>query len=994
MIENDRLLLNHGSLNRFISFHELMRFRIRDILMVSSLYDSFILGEEGGLYELLLSEYMGLNLSHPPDIKRVSSGRDALDFALGDNRFDVILTTLHLEDMHVLEFARSLREAGITKPLVLLTYDSRELGDLTAHHDLSYFDKVFMWQGNFQILLAIIKCIEDLANVEEDTRQVGVQSIILIEDNVKFYSSYLPIIYTQLLRHSQNVIEEGVNLAHKMLRMRARPKILLCENYEQAWKFFQTYHETILGVISDIRFPRKGEIDSAAGIKFARNVKKSHLDIPILLQSNDPEMESVAHEIGASFLLKNSPRLLHKVRKFMKRYFSFDDFVFCLPDGTEVDRAHDLAELQKKIRAIPDESLLYHAERNHFSNWLKARTEFYLAHMLRPRKVSDYASVDHLREALISYLREYHIAQYRGIISDFDPKTLDPESVFTRLGGGSLGGKGRGLAFMDTLLNISGMRDEFEGINISVPPTVILETDVFDDFMEQNDLGDFALSETDDGKIVQRFLEAPLPEKAVNWLQDLVDVITYPLAVRSSSLFEDSQFQPFAGVYETRMLPNNHQDKEVRLADLMAAIKRVYASTFSSHAKGYIKATPYRLEEEKMAVMIQKLIGCHHGDRFYPDFSGVARSHNFYPVKPMKPGDGIVSVALGLGTIVVEGGLTVRFCPKYPRRQVQFSSIEDVIHYSQREFYALKIPEADADYDPLKETLLSHPGLDAAEQDGVLGAMGSTYSAENNAIYDGISRNGLRIVSFAPILKQDYFPLATILERILELGRWGMSSPVEIEFSVNLSVPPGQPREFRLLQLRPMVIRQEQEQLNLDDISESELICNSAQVLGNGCIDNIHDIVLVDMDTFERSRTVEIAREIGLFNLELGEMSLPYLLIGIGRWGSADPWLGIPVTWDEISGARTIVETGFKDMKVAPSQGTHFFQNLNAFQIGYFTVNIDGDEEFIDWKWLLEQPPHKKRSHSRHLRFENPVTIKMNGRKGRGIIIKPMQDSA
>jgi CheY-like chemotaxis protein len=989
MKEFERLYLNHGSLNRFISFHELMRHRVRDILMVSSLYDSFILGEEGGLYELLLDEYMGLNLSHPPDIRRVSSGREALDFVQGEGRFDLILTTLHLEDMHVLDFARRLRKADISVPIVLLTYDIRELNDLTANHDISCFDKVFMWQGNFRILLAIIKCIEDLANVEHDTKLVGVQSIILIEDNVKFYSSYLPIIYTQLMRHSQNVMEEGVNLAHKMLRMRARPKILLCENYEKAWEYFETYHETILGVISDIRFPRDGVTDPQAGIEFARNVKKSHLDIPILLQSNDPEMESVAHEIGASFLRKNSPRLLHRLTKFMKQYFSFDDFVFCLPDGTEVDRAVDLREMERKIRAIPDESLLYHAERNHFSNWLKARTEFYLAHMLRPRKVSDFASMDHLREALISYLREYHTAQYRGTISDFDPKSFDPESDFTRLGSGSLGGKGRGLAFMDTLLSISRLQEEFKDISIAVPPTVILETDVFDDFIEQNDLGDFAMTSSDDGDIARRFHEASFHEETVSRLRDLLEVVTYPLAVRSSSLFEDSQFQPFAGVYETCMLPNNHKDPEVRLAELMAAIKRVFASTYFRRAKGYIKATPYRLEEEKMAVMIQKLIGCRHGNRFYPDISGVARSHNFYPVDPMKPEDGVVSVALGLGVMVVEGGLTVRFCPRFPRRQIQFSSLDDVIHYSQREFYALEMPSRDAVNDNHRPGELLHLGLEQAEADDVLGALGSTYSAENNAIYDGISRDGLRIVSFAPILKQDYFPLAEIIDRILELGRWGMSSPVEIEFSVNLSVPRGQPKEFRLLQLRPMVIQCEQEQLNVNDVSTDQLICRSAQVLGNGSIDDIHDIVLVDREKFDRARTIEIAREIGMFNLELSEQSLPYLLIGIGRWGSADPWLGIPVTWDEIAGARTIVETGFKDMKVTPSQGTHFFQNLNAFQVGYFTVNAEQNEAFIDWPWLLSQPPIKRRLYTRHARFSTPLTIKMNGHNSQGIIIKP-----
>ncbi len=989
MNEGDHKNLDLGYRSRFASFHELMRHRIRDILMVSSPYDSFVLGEEGGLYELLVNEYMGLNLSHPPEITRVSSGREAMDRAAKGARFDLVVTTLHLEDMHALEFARRIRDAGIRKPAVLLSYDNRELRDVMNKHDMSLFDKVFLWQGNFRILLAIIKTIEDLLNVEGDTRLVGVQSIILIEDNVKFYSSYLPIIYTELMLHSQRVIEEGVNLPHKMLRMRARPKILLCETYEKAWKYFQTYHETVLGVISDVRFPRDGVIDPTAGIEFAKNVKASHPDIPILLQSNDPKMEKVAHDVGASFLLKNSPRLLHQLQKFMKTHFSFGDFVFCLPDGTEIDRARDLYQLEQKIHTIPDECLLYHAERNHFSNWLKARTEFYLAHKLRPQKVSDFESVGAIRTALISYLHEYNLSRHRGTIVDFDPKTFDPECGFTRLGGGSLGGKGRGLAFMNSLLNMSRIQDDFKGISISVPPTVILESDVFDAFIDQNELGDFATECTDDRKILRRFLKTPLPSDVVESLRGLLKTATYPLAVRSSSLLEDSQYHPFAGVYETCMLPNNHGDLEIRLEELLSAIRRVYASTFYRRAKSYFRATPYRLEEEKMAVVIQKLVGRPHGGRFYPDFSGVARSHNFYPVGPMSADDGIVSIALGLGVIVVEGGLTIRFCPRFPKHQVQFSSVEDVINYSQRDFYSLGMPEPDAAYKPNAEPRLLQLGLHVAENDGVLGPMGSTYSADNDAIYDGISRTGLRIVSFASILKHDYFPLADILNRLLDLGRWGMSSPIEIEFSADISVPPGRPREFRVLQLRPMVVSYEQEQLDLDTVANDRLICRSTQVLGNGSIADVCDVVMVDTAKFERSRLVEIAREVAKFNVELTAESRPYLLIGIGRWGSADPWLGIPVMWDEISGARAIVETGFKEIKVAPSQGTHFFQNLNAFQIGYFTVNVHNDREFLDWDWLNAQKAYKRRKLTRRLRFDRPLEIRMNGHNSRGIIIKP-----
>ena len=989
MKENNWGEINKSSPDRFREFHQLMRHRVRDILMISSLYDSFILGEESGIYETLINDYMELNLSNPPEITRVSSGRDALDMIAKNNKFDLIISTLHLEDMHAMDCARRLRESGVKLPIVLLTYDARELNLLLRNNKEMPFDKVFMWMGNSRILLSIIKCVEDSLNLEDDTNLIGVQTIILIEDNVKFYSSYLPLIYTQLMRQSQNVIVEGVNLSHKILRMRARPKIILCDTYEKAWEVFQTYHETVLGVISDGSFPHNGVIDPQAGIEFARNVKKSHRDIAILLQSNNQEVEPLAHEVGASFLLKNSPRLLHQLKKFIRQYFSFGDFIFCLPDGTQIDRAQDLRELEKKLSTIPDESLLFHAERNHFSNWLKARTEFYLAHKLRPQKVTDYKSVEELRESLIESLREYHIAQHRGIVADFDPKTFDPESGTTRIGGGSLGGKGRGLAFIEALMNISGVREEFSNINITIPPSIILETDIFDMFLDENDLGEFALETEDDNKIIRRFMKASLPQHVENWLRDILSEVNYPLAIRSSSLLEDSQYQPFAGVYETCMVPNNNKSPEVRLKELISAVKKVYASTFFRRAKRYIKATPYRLEEEKMAVIIQKLVGRKHGHRFYPDISGVARSHNFYPIPPMKPEDGIVSVALGLGAIVVEGGLTIKFCPKYPLNQVQFSSAEDMIKYSQREFYALEIPPRDAKSRSSQPPNLLQLGLDKAEKDGTLAAVGSTYSQENDVIYDGIGRKGLRLISFSPILKYDYFPLASIISRVLEIGRHGMSSPVEIEFSIKLPDKPDKKPEFHLLQLRPMVVNYEQEQVDLNDFPDDKLLCRSSSVLGNGLIDDIYDIIHVDINKFDRSKMVEIAREVALFNIELNEQDRPYILIGIGRWGSADSWLGIPVSWDEIFGARTIVEAGFEDIKVAPSQGTHFFQNINAFHVGYFTVTQNTKKEYVNWEWLSAQKPLKKKKYTRLLRFEKPVEIRMNGHAGDGIILKP-----
>jgi CheY-like chemotaxis protein len=966
-----------------------MRNKVHNILLVSSNYDSFILAEDGRLYESLISEYIGLNLTDTPGLTRVSSGREALQMILEEKRFNLVITSLRLEDMHALEFAESVKKAGINTPLVLLTYDYRELNDLMGRHDLSEFDKVFVWQGDFRILLAIIKSVEDRLNVDHDTNLVGVQSIILIEDNVRFYSSYLPIIYTELMRHTQNLISEGVNPSHRLLRMRARPKILLCHNYEEAWVLFEKYHDHILGVISDMHFPRGGKSDPRAGVEFARNVKASHADIPILLQSRDSKNKKYADEAKVTFLLKGSPTLLHELTKFMVGNFSFGDFVFSLPNGTEVGRAKDLRGLEKMLHLVPDESLRYHGERNHFSNWLKARTEFLLAYKLRPRKVSDYSSIDDLRAYLIRCIRELRLAQHEGIIVDFDPDTFDASSSFARLGGGSLGGKGRGIAFVNSMIYTYMLQSRFDGIKISVPPVVVVGTDVFDQFINDNKLSDLALKSTDDMEIDRRFLNAPFPGEIADSLIHFLDMARYPLAVRSSSLLEDSKYQPFAGIYKTYMLPNNHHDPDVRLAELLNAIKRVYASTFSQSAKSYIKPTPYRLEEEKMAVIIQKVVGAKHGNRFYPDFAGVTSSHNFYPVSPMSAGDGIASVALGLGNTVMEGGRSVRFCPKFPHHPVQSSTVDEILENSQKEFFALELPDPDDVADPRLEFKLVKLGLEHAEHDSTLAPLASTYSMENHSIYDGRSRAGTPIVSFAPVLKHGYFPLAEILQLVMKFGTRGMSTPVEVEFAVNLSVPKGAAKEFCLLQMRPLVVSHEWDELNIVETDPSKLICHSDQVLGDGIIEDVRDIVYVDVDKYDRSASPEVAREVGQFNRTLAKNNTPYVLIGVGRWGSADPWLGIPVTWDNICGARTIIETSFKDLTVTPSQGTHFFQNLVSFRVGYFTVNSAMNENFVDWQWLADQPAFGKGKFTRHLRFDRPFTIKMNGRTNEGVILKP-----
>ncbi len=986
----DPLWIEHGYGTRFQGFQNLMRHRIRDVLLVSSLYDLYLFEEDGRFDELISNEYQKLNLSHSPELTRVSSGKEAITLAKEERRFDLILTTLHVEDMTAVQLAEQARAAGVEIPIVLLAYDSRELKDLKAHNYTAAFDRVFVWQGDFRLIVSIIKHLEDRMNVDHDTRLVGVQSILFIEDNIHYYSTLLPILYTELLNQSQRLISEGINLSHKVLKTVARPKILLCQTYEEAWHFYDSYREHILGVISDIDFPRNGKPDHGAGLNFARAIRSEHPELPILLQSLTSDYEKQAKELNLSFMPKGSPNPSQILRQFMTEYFSFGDFIFRTPEGHEVGRANDLKSLREQLEYAPEESVRFHAERNHFSNWLKARTEFGLAHKLRPRKVSDFPTVAELRQDLISSLGAYTRSQQRGLITDFKKDTFDPETSFARIGGGSLGGKARGLGFVNTLINNYDVRRQFAGIQIAVPPAVVLGTDLFDRFLDENNLRKFALECTDDAEITRRFIESGIfPEDLLGDLASFLHLIREPLAVRSSSMLEDTQYHPFAGVYETYMIPNDHPDPFVRLGQLVTTIKRVYASTFYQCAKDYFKVTDYKLEEEKMSVIVQKMAGVQHGTRFYPDFSGVAKSYNYYPVPPQRALDGIVSVALGLGKTIVDGGITVRFCPKYPNHILQFYSPREALNTSQTQFFALDLSAAPAQPAETSDVQVKAFGIDVAEEDGSLQHVASTYSAENDALYEGTSRSGPRIVTFAPILKNKIFPLPHILELLLDMGSWGMGAPVEMEFAVTMSRKSNQLRDFALLQLRPLGMSKDSDPLIFEEVAEDSLICRSTQVLGHGVSNDIHDIVVVDMDRFNRARSKDAAHEVSQFNEKLVDEKRPYLLIGVGRWGSLDPWLGIPVKWDQISGAKVIVEAGFKDMEVDPSQGSHFFHNITSFRISYFTVNSMTQDGFIDWEWLRTNPAVEEKQFVRHIRLAKPVVAKVDGHRNKGVILKP-----
>ncbi len=983
--------VEHGYGNLFYGIQNPMRIRISNVLLVSSLYDLYLLEENGQLYELTRGEYEGINLSQSPELTCVSSGKEAMMLAREEKRrFDLILTTLHIDDMAATDFARMVKESDLNIPVVLLMHDTHELNQFISSHDTSIFDKLFIWQGDFRIIIAIIKFLEDKLNVEHDTQTVGVQSIIVVEDNVKYYSSLLPIIYTEILRQSQRLISEGIDFGHKFLRMRASPKILLCSSYEEAWSYYKNYKNFVLGIISDVDFPRNGAQDPQAGIVLARAIREEKLDLPILLLSNVKDNQHLAEKLGASFVLKDTPSLMNEVQQFMVYHFQFGDFIFRMPDGTEVGRATDMKTLEEMLRIVPEESIRYHADRNHFSGWLKARTEFWLADKIRPRKVTDFSSVEGLRKNLVKSLHHYRNLCQRGIVATFSKDMFGSETNFARIGGGSLGGKARGLGFVNMLMDDYNVRDIFENVKIFVPPTIVLGTDVFDKFLEENELREFALTCDDDREIVRRFTSAEkFPTEMLADLASFLELVRTPLAVRSSSMLEDSHDHPFAGVYETYMIPNTHSNSLVRLNELLNSIKRVFASTFFRRAKDYLRITSYHPEEEKMAVIIQCLIGKKHENRYYPYISGVAKSYNFYPMPPQKYSDGIVAIALGLGKWVVDGGNTVRFCSKYPKDIAQFYSVKETLNSSQRSFFSLVL-DANSDFGTeTHDVMVQQYGLDVAEKDQTLLCVGSSYLPENDAIYSGLGRKGIRVVTFAPILQDDLVPIAEIIELLLDMGVWGMGTPVEIEFAVNIHLKEQPVMEFALLQMRPLVVHREPEELSADESDQSKLLCRSNQVLGHGLISGVHDVVAIDYHLFNRADSREAAAEIAAFNAKLLREKKPYLLIGVGRWGSLDPWLGIPVTWEQIAGAKAIIETGFKDMSVKPSQGSHFFQNITSFSIGYFTVNEFEQQDFLDWNWLLAQTPSEVKKYTKLFHFDNPLIIKINGHQNRGIILKP-----
>ncbi len=967
-----------------------MSWRVRNILLVSSQYDFFTFQEDGRLTESLFSEYLELNLRYAPNIRRASTAAQALEM-LSSSPFDLVISMLKLGDSNIDEFCRSVRALDDEIPLVLLASNPRDLAASSISKHLKGTDRVFIWSGDVRLFLAIIKSVEDRINAWHDSNTMGVPNLILVEDNVKFYSSFLPILYTELMEHCQALMSDGLNRMQKIFRMRARPKVLLATTFEEGMSLYERYQEHVIGVVVDAAFPRGGEIDPRAGIEFAKIVRERTPDRPILMQSSDESNAEPIRKIGGHFINKRSPTLLHDVQGFLRAHMGFADFQFRMPDGTLVGSARDIRTLIERLAAVPIESILYHGSRNDFSTWLINRTEFELSRELRPGVVTDFDKPEDMRSHLISVLERHRARSRAGVVAEFSGATFEGSSGFVRIGSGSLGGKGRGLAFFHTLLEQYEIDERFSDIDIFIPPTAVVATEAFDTFMENNDLTNFALGETTDEKIASRFLEADLPGEVIEALSTFLSRIDYPLAVRSSSLLEDGSHQPFAGVYRTYMIPNNHDDFQVRIKNLCDAVKLVYASTYFAASRSYVNATQNRLEEEKMAVVIQEIVGRRHGDHMYPLIAGVARSYNYYPMEGMSSEDGVASVVLGLGKTVVDGGRCVRFCPRYPRKLFQFSSPGDTLRTAQSEFLALNMADKTTDLPATaqEDPFIVRLGLDQAEKDGTLGMVGSVYDADSLAIHDGISRAGPRLVSMAGILKNDAFDLAGALEQLLKIGSAAFAGPVEIEFAANYRKTHKDHHKLGFLQIRPVVADVSDAGMDLEHIDPKDAICICKDALGHGYVKEVRDILYVPVDTFDRSKTVEIALEIAGFNGRLLAQERPFVLMGPGRWGSADRWLGIPVKWSQISGAACIIETDMHDIKVAPSQGTHFFQNMTSLGIAYFTIDSDKAGNHLDLNWLDAVEATSSSGLVRHVRFDAPLEIAVNSRQNMGVVMKP-----
>ena len=977
---------------KYQSYRYLMNHRISEILLVSSVYDSFIIEQDVRLSDQIFEEFHNLNLRTLPHIHRASSVSQALK-RLQNQKFDLVITMRRLGEINPFKFAEQVKRIQDI-PVVLLLNNSSELSYLPPRILAEgSIDHTFVWNGNSTVFVAIIKLLEDRLNVDRDTETGDVRVIIVVEDSIRFYSLYLPVLYAEIMRQTQRLIHEGGNDYHSLLQMRSRPKILLASTYEEALEDYQRYRDYLLGVITDVKFPQDGQISPTAGFDLVREIREPAPTLPILIQSSEEDNRSQAESLLGYFVNKNSRSLLLELRTFLLDYMGFGAFTFRSPEGDPVGTAENLIEMRSVLENVPLESFIYHARNDHFSGWLAARGEFAMARQLKPRKVSEFENQEDLRRLIISSV-DLILEERLGIIVDFDRQNYHPQTRFLRLRPGSLGGKGRGLAFLLFLrgaYNV-GFHEEFPDVSIQIPKTVVIGTDAFDQFMQDNRLHDFVLNEHSDREIKKRFLQGSVDDQLRSDLLFLFRDREKPLAVRSSSIFEDTLYQPFAGVFSTYMLPNCHPDPEYRVGQLLSAVKLVFASTYLKTARSYAETMEMSLPESKMAVVIQDVVGNPYRGRYYPDFSGTASSYNYYPLgENLTPEDRIAYLVLGLGKTVVDGGLARRFSPRRPQINL-FSGIEEQLGSSQRSFYAIREScQEPIDLDQGEDSFLEVFHLQDAVRDGTLQEVADTYHPADGTVSSGFFSpdQGVPVITFNRQLKYRTFPMAELINRMLILGEEAMGCPVEMEFAGNFGVSGGSSPSFYLLQLRPYLEYDDSLLLENLVVPEDRLLVRTSEVSGNRVISNIRDIVYVKPEGFDPGQTQELASEIQSLNRHLNERDLSYLLIGPGRWGTYDRHLGIPVDWSDINGARAIMEVDLVDFRVDHSQGSHFFHNITSAGIPYFYVKNQEGSDFLDWEWLHDQELIRETPGFRHVRTRQPLLIIANSKNRRGEIVKP-----
>jgi len=970
-------------------FADLMKKRIFNVLLIATKYDAFMLEDDGRVDEQILNEYNQLGLTAPPRFTQVSTEEEALE-QLADRHFELIIVMPNMDRRDAFAVARDIKAKYADSTIVVLTPFSKEVSKRFAKEDLSGIDYVFSWLGNPELLVAIIKLVEDEWNAPHDSAEAGVQNILLVEDSVRFYSSALPHLYHFVLEQSSEFSKEALNEQLKTMRMRGRPKVLLARSYEEAIDLFERFKENILGVITDMSFKRNGVKDALAGLRFGQYVKAYDRHIPIILESSETENEQYAEKIGASFIAKKAKSYPQDLRKEIMEHFGFGDFIIINPKTREpVMRIRTLHDLQNSIRSIPADSLRYHLAHNHFSRFFFSRAMFPPAFLLKKIDVSDYESIDQARELIFNVIVEYRHMKNEGVVAIFQRDRFDEYASFARIGKGSLGGKGRGLAFMSAMVRRYPKLSTPE-FSVNIPRTVVLCTDIFDEFMERNNLYPIALSDADDTDILRAFEKARLPQEVLDDLLTIFSSVHGPIAVRSSSLLEDSHYQPFAGVYNTYMIPKV-EDRKTMLGLLAGAIKAVYAGVFYRAGKAYLTATQNVIDQEKMAIVLQEVVGSAYGTHFYPTMSGVARSLNFYPLEGEHPDDGVASVALGLGKYIVDGGLPLRFSPRHPNRILQLSELKMALRETQTHFLALDLSNPMSEFKTGDDFNLVSLGVADADADGSLREVCSTYDANDQMIFPGYYPGGRKLITFQNILQYDTLPVCQTIDRLLQIGKKEMGRHVEIEFAVNIrqNPKPDEPKAgFFLLQLRPIVDSKELIEEDLSAIPRKDVILAADNVLGNGIIGDVQDFVYVKPDAFNPQENPKIATEIAALNRSFPADSAGYVLLGPGRWGSSDPWLGIPVKFTDISNAKAIVECGMQKYRIDPSQGTHFFQNLTSLGVGYFTINPFLGDGYFDQEFLDALPATHETQHLRCVHFPEPIIIKMDGRHSKGVVLK------